>query len=348
MEVSKGSSLFKFRKLQVDEMTPPSKKRRTDDIVVVDHRGDLVIHFQENSVQVSSRVLSLASPVFESMFNGDFKESLKNSSSSQDKHEISLPEDDFESFIIWSRVIHFRSNIIEGPPTSSTLLTLACLCEKYQSMDTMALHLREWIDQYPKDMKHTKENLVNLANLLLASYICDFALLFKSISKDILTVFRVRKHGVDQRNSWYSSLDHPLVRHPLSEEFEFKHETINRGIHNIYNHLFQRMKFCSCNGNRLEPASLRALLHANLMPTDLVSLPIEKIMLRIERLADNTSLRCIICSVDVKMDLRRAINKIALQGLGLCLDCIKSGDKTGSGKTCRVAHAATISSEEDQ
>lgn len=81
---------------------------------------------------MSSKVLSLASPVFKAMISGKFKESIElaKKEASSKAYAFSLPEDDAEATIIFCRVLHF--NLVEVPekPTTVCLEKLAFLCDK--------------------------------------------------------------------------------------------------------------------------------------------------------------------------------------------------------------------------
>ncbi|EXJ58874.1 hypothetical protein A1O7_06304 [Cladophialophora yegresii CBS 114405] len=62
----------------------------------------------DERVRVSSKVMSLASPVFIAMFTSGFKESWTFRGTASDPSSISLPDDDSAAFIYLSKVIHFQ------------------------------------------------------------------------------------------------------------------------------------------------------------------------------------------------------------------------------------------------
>ena len=102
-----------------------------------DRAGDLVlvIGSGENlrSIRVSSKALSLASPVFAAMFNpGRFSEGLALSSSNPP--EIYLPEDDPEAVTMFCYLVHFREYHGKQPgPSFNQLTNMALFCDKYDA-----------------------------------------------------------------------------------------------------------------------------------------------------------------------------------------------------------------------
>jgi hypothetical protein len=79
---------------------------------------------------VSSKVLSLASPVFKAMIGGRFKESIElaEEKASSKAYALALPEDDTEATIILCRILHFNFYEVPEKPTTVCLEKLAYLC----------------------------------------------------------------------------------------------------------------------------------------------------------------------------------------------------------------------------
>jgi len=100
---------------------------------------------------VSSKVLSLASPVFRVMIGGRFKESVKlaEKKACSETYDLPLPEDDAEATTILCKASHFSTNDVPEKPTTVCLERLAYLCNKYQCISAMkycsVLWLRNWM-----------------------------------------------------------------------------------------------------------------------------------------------------------------------------------------------------------
>src|SRR5277367_6787997 len=82
--------------------------------VKIDPAGDVLLQVGSSEPKayllVSSKVFSLASPVFAAMLSPQFKEG--NSLSSGNGCEITLPEDDPEAMTLLCNCLHFRTDQI--------------------------------------------------------------------------------------------------------------------------------------------------------------------------------------------------------------------------------------------
>lgn len=104
-----------------------------------DPAGDLLLVLKTNedgkptqsSIRVSSKVLSLASPIFAAMLSPKFAEgqALLNATS-PNTPSISFPDDDSEAMIWRCKALHFKQNLIVGIGFS-LLRKLAFPCDKY-------------------------------------------------------------------------------------------------------------------------------------------------------------------------------------------------------------------------
>ena len=98
---------------------PPSKRVKTDhhsetvyqsDIENIDPEGDVIIVYEHSGLRVSSKVLSLASPVFKALLGPGFREgNLERSTASSLKLEFS--EDDAIAMTILLKIIHFSPEV---------------------------------------------------------------------------------------------------------------------------------------------------------------------------------------------------------------------------------------------
>lgn len=102
---------------------------------------------------VSSKHLSLASPVFKAMLSSGFSEGdmLK----SYGKVEIPLPEDCHEAFGVIMNAIHGRPHLIPGPKdvTPKLVANIAILLDKYQFEPIFGHFRTPWFEKLDGDCK---------------------------------------------------------------------------------------------------------------------------------------------------------------------------------------------------
>ena len=153
-------------------------------VINVDPDGDIILEVSSSDgrqhLLVSSKVLSLASPVFSTMFNSRFKEGLSNHPSSG-KRLIPLPDDNAEAFTILCNAIHYRTDQVPKEPALVCLEDLAIICDKYDCTSALwpwsTIWLHAGIESYPAS-DHNK--------LLFAAFVLDIPTAFSRISWEIL------------------------------------------------------------------------------------------------------------------------------------------------------------------
>jgi len=100
------------------------------------------------TLRVSSSVLSLASPVFAAMLSGPLSEGIAfRAPNSPRPFPVTLPEDDGAVFTILTNVIHFRSESVPVLPSTSTLLSLATLVDKYACHSALLCYGEIWLNR---------------------------------------------------------------------------------------------------------------------------------------------------------------------------------------------------------
>ena len=118
-----------------------------------DPAGDLALLVgpDQLSIRVSSKVLSLASPVFAAMIGPKFAEGqafLGNQLSSSSPISMSLPEDDVEAMVLFCTTIHFKE--YATPNVSFPVLgKLAFLCDKYDAARAVSSASEVWMSPFP-------------------------------------------------------------------------------------------------------------------------------------------------------------------------------------------------------
>lgn len=78
--------------------------------IIVDPNHDIILRLNGDDLLVSSKALSLASPVFEAMFKPHFKEGVEHHLQLGEPPIIPLPEDDLEATTLFCRITHHRSH----------------------------------------------------------------------------------------------------------------------------------------------------------------------------------------------------------------------------------------------
>jgi hypothetical protein len=204
--------------------------------VVIDPDGDMLLRFHQEppgektsnekieekkletlELMVSSKVLSLVSPMFKAMLNGRFKESIElaeNKASSQ-PYTLTLP-DDREAATILVRILHFNLAGIPEKPSPACMEQLAFLCDKYQCVNAMkycgGLWLRDWLLLYDGE----EPTIDDLCRLLVFAYVTDLPKEFVDITWKI---FLYHKGPFLSPHTQVAILvDHPLLHKDLARK----------------------------------------------------------------------------------------------------------------------------------
>lgn len=159
-------------------MDPPLPLR--EEIVKIDSDGDVLFIVSCDKVParllVSSKVLSLASPVFAAMFSPRFKEG--SSLNSGCPSEVPLPEDDPEAMTLLCNCLHFRTDHIPRNVEFSLLKALALICDKYDVAKAILAWSILWLQKW-----ETSKCEDGFEGLLVVIYALDCAEAFAKMSK---------------------------------------------------------------------------------------------------------------------------------------------------------------------
>ncbi len=204
--------------------------------VVIDPEGDILLQFHQEQfgedasdgkteekklntleLPVSSKVLSLASPVFKAMLDGRFKEGIelaKNKASSQ-PYTLTLP-DDGEAATILARVLHFDLTGVPEKPSPASIEKLAFLCDKYQCVNAMkycsSFWLRNWLLAYDDE----EPTIDDLCRFLVFAYVADLPKEFADIAWKL---FLYHKGPFLSMYTQVTVLvDHPLLQKDLARK----------------------------------------------------------------------------------------------------------------------------------
>jgi hypothetical protein len=158
----------------------------------IDRNGDVVLELtardsngSESSsadLLVSSKVLTLASPVFSAMLSPRFREGQRTSSGTLDP--IPLPEDDSAAMTILCYIFHFNYSAVPEKPDLELFKNLALMCDKYDCVSPLRFISEQWLLKWEKTAKREE-----LETLLFISYMFDRPERFSALSTRIIKEF---------------------------------------------------------------------------------------------------------------------------------------------------------------
>ncbi|PKK45281.1 hypothetical protein CI102_15041 [Trichoderma harzianum] len=157
--------------------------------VNIDLEGDILLQLSQKTVDdisddqsqqespgkqvlaVSSKILCLASPVFNTMLGNSFKEAvdLIDHKATLMPYCLDLPEDDPEAMTVFCKIIYFNSDNLTETPTAAFLEKLAYICDKYQCTGPMKYCGAVW----NHDEKTT--SIDDLCQILIFAYVLDLS-----------------------------------------------------------------------------------------------------------------------------------------------------------------------------
>lgn len=156
-----------------------------DGMLVVDPYGDVILIVGgtslNESIQVSSHVLSLASTVFKAMFKHHFPEGHRLEAAKGSPVSIDLPEDDSEVTRLACRVLHHQIDNTAEDPSLVVLSKLATFCDKYDCTHSVRPAAHQWLQRH-----HLKAPLERIQNLLTLSYMFDVPELFSTVTAELV------------------------------------------------------------------------------------------------------------------------------------------------------------------
>lgn len=137
---------------------------------------------------VSTKVLSLASPVFLKMFACSFKEGLELRASNRAR--VRLREDDNSAMNIILRILHYRWPEHPEIVDAERLASIAVHCDKYDCTMAMAPWASRWFDRLAPVVDAPEE----LEFLLLAAYKLNDAQQFAKVSARAVPIQTLGSH----------------------------------------------------------------------------------------------------------------------------------------------------------
>jgi hypothetical protein len=151
----------------------------------IDPEGDVMLELSrpagKTHLQVSSRVLSLTSPVFAKMFRSQFKESLRSNEATATRPLlIPLPEEDEEAFTILCNIIHYQMGGVPRTPSPDCLVNLAVACDKWDFTKAITHSAEFWLQEANSSVAK------DLNKYLFVAYVLDAPCAFLRISWEII------------------------------------------------------------------------------------------------------------------------------------------------------------------
>lgn len=175
-------------------------------VIEIDGNGDVVFELSspepaddKTHVVVSSKVLSLVSPVLEKACALDSQarqskipsasESLatlmpehRPTSKSRTPSVIALPEDDTETFILLCKITHHQMHGVPTALAPDSFANFASMCHKYDCIEAVSHSSFRWFQAMAIDSHNAGE----LNKLLFAAFVLDMPDAFERISAKIL------------------------------------------------------------------------------------------------------------------------------------------------------------------
>jgi hypothetical protein len=181
----------------------------SDKLVHLDDEGDLIVivrdadRVKSRRFLASSKILSIASPVFATMLDPNFKEGHQLETWKQDatatRPTIHLEEDDVDAMDFIMSNIHFKPDRIRDISTASAITDIAIQSDKYDCNAALTPWIRLWChpDRFPID---TQSKVRDMGFGLLAAYLfksSGFLAMSGSYVKDLPPQFD--KHWSDYK-----------------------------------------------------------------------------------------------------------------------------------------------------
>ena len=111
---------------------------------IIDEDGDILVQTSSKELLISSKILTLASPVFKAMFNSKFLEG-STIRSVQNPLELPLPDDDPDALSVLFHTLHFSSKRKFLKLGADLHLDVAQLSDKYECTTSISGESGRWL-----------------------------------------------------------------------------------------------------------------------------------------------------------------------------------------------------------
>ncbi|KAB8264574.1 hypothetical protein BDV32DRAFT_145258 [Aspergillus pseudonomiae] len=304
-------------------------------VALVDPTGDIVIMSGDDSFQVSSKILSTASPVFSVMFSPLFREGTLIIDEPKEPAVIHLGDDDAEALLAFFNIVHFRTDEIPEKPTAIFLERFAVLVDKYMCKKAVASQVKVWLLKNLRTLTVTE-----LCPLLLLAYIMDIPERFATISKEILF------NHVGSYSELLLLADHPLMDSNIVVEFERKRHELHRMVRKALICALDSLTALKTDESRYISLYTQKLQARGLLPgTDAFEAKsFRQVYWDASTLstfhAQPCKLQGCVCMSNKALEHDRKtvrfLNNLKDAKVGICLDCLRS--ERSSFPDCRFTH----------
>jgi hypothetical protein len=162
---------------------------------------------------VSSKVLSVASPVFKAMLNGRFLEGIELSKAKTSAEpylaQLPLPEDDAEAMTLLCKLLHFDIDDIPERPNPQSLENLAFACDKYGCISPLRYSGGTWIRNWLLHYENTEPIIDDVCRLFILAYVADLEFEFLEVAWTLLLYHKGPFQGPHTQAVIF--IDHPLL-----------------------------------------------------------------------------------------------------------------------------------------
>ena len=194
--------------------------------VVVDQDGDIYLALRGRDegatvkLRVSSKVLTLASPVFNVMLNGAFKEASDLAKkTAANPYVLELPDDDAEAVTILARVLHFKFQGVPERPSPACLEELAFICDKYACAEALkycgSAWTKDWLGYaFGNGSGPSSPPIEDMCKVLVFTYVADLAQEFAIASWEIFLHHKGPIRG--EKTQAGLLVEHPVLHHNVA------------------------------------------------------------------------------------------------------------------------------------
>lgn len=155
----------------------------------IDPDGDVYLCSDRFKLLVSSKVLSLASPVFKKLFGPHFAEGSQVSSTSPGS--VSLSEDNAEALVALCQILHYQFQEVEYDPPLKFINSIAVVADKYDCVRA----LTQWSTNCLHLKLRTEPNGLGAAELLFPAVLFDSPVIFQDVTKSMIYSLSSSEYG---------------------------------------------------------------------------------------------------------------------------------------------------------
>lgn len=360
-------------------------------VIEIDGDGDVVFELSspkladgKTHLVVSSKALSLVSPVIEKVFAWDAQarqgkipsasESLatlvpenRPTSKSRTPPVIALPEDDTETFTLLCKITHHQMHGVPAALAPDSFAKFASMCHKYDCIEAVSHSSFRWFQAIATETHNAGE----LNKLLFAAFVLDTPETFERISAMILLLHKgpflqlpgftdhvLAPPGLlgtikKQRRSFWLLTEFNVA------EFAAKHATLTMELRSAAQRIIGKSGGCLSASSRIE------YYNETLQMDELWFSPNAYLnqqehcldLLFTKRVSEpygqycNGGKGCSRCNkyrqYSFNEEFSREKEKVLKGPIGLCLDCVSTGRESFRTKECRIKHAVSLDNAED-